>query len=93
MLFVWDKSKNRINIRKHGLSFEKAVRVFNDLKMIEVYDQNHSGSEEDRWSAVGSIGIVIKVVYTIRNDAIRIIPARRATKGETNEYYKDYELR
>ena len=93
MVFAWDEEKNKANRKKHGISFEEAVCVFNDEKLLEIYDSEHSDSEEDRWYAVGTIGILIVVVFTIRNDSVRIISARKATNGEKNEYYKDYDNR
>ncbi len=93
VVFVWDERKNKSNRKKHGISFEEAVCVFNDEKLLEIYDPEHSNTDEDRWYALGSIGILIVVVFTIRNDSIRIISARKATTGEKNEYYKDYDLR
>ena len=93
MVFAWDEEKNKANRKKHGISFEEAVCVFNDEKLLEIYDPEHSDSEEDRWYAVGTIGILIVVVFTIRNDSVRIISARKTTNGEKNEYYKDYDNR
>lgn len=29
-LFTWDDAKNEINVKKHGISFEKASDVFSD---------------------------------------------------------------
>lgn len=34
MIFEWDENKNKINKRKHGISFEEAKTVFNDLHAI-----------------------------------------------------------
>lgn len=38
MGFVWDKNKAAINKRVHGISFETAIRVFNDPCMLLKYD-------------------------------------------------------
>ena len=42
MAFEYDEQKNQINIRKHGLSFKSAARVFFDYDRIEFYDDTHS---------------------------------------------------
>lgn len=94
MKFEWDDEKNISNQMKHdGISFEIAVRVFLDQKRIERYDEEHSSFEEDRWNVIGLVEKVLFVVYTERKDSIRIISARRATKEETEEYYRDYDIR
>ena len=80
-LFEWDDEKERINIRKHGISFFDAMGVFDDEFKIEDYDREHS-IEEDRWWIIGLVDDVLFVVYTERGDATRIISARPATKQE-----------
>ncbi len=64
---------------------------FSDNHRIEFYDELHS-EYEDRYITIGSInGIftVVTVVYTEREDAIRIISARIANKKEKERYYND----
>lgn len=45
-----DEEKNRANIKKHGLSFRNAARVFFDYDRIEFYDEE---TEEDRFDTIG----------------------------------------
>ena len=89
MLFEWDDEKERINISKHGIDFSTAALVFGDKNRIERYDSEHSADEE-RYITIGRINgvaIVVMVVYTEREQAIRIISARLATKREEEAYY------
>ena len=86
LLFEWDEEKNAANIKKHGIDFEDAIRVFEDDDRIEIYDAAHSG-EEDRYNTIGMVNDVLFVVYTERREAIRIISARPATRGERSIYY------
>ncbi|MBR3723425.1 MAG: BrnT family toxin, partial [Selenomonadaceae bacterium] len=44
--FEWDENKNRINIKKHGISFKYAARVFDDEHYFEQYDEYHSDDED-----------------------------------------------
>lgn len=44
----WDDRKNEINKRKHGISFETAAHVFEDINRIEYFDEAHS-ADEDRF--------------------------------------------
>ena len=88
MRVIWDDAKNRINRKKHGVSFEEASDLFTrDDDYLEIFDDAHS-DEEDRFIAIGPIarGLVL-VVYTERDeDTLRIVSARWATKRETDLY-------
>ena len=91
MHFEWDDNKEKINIQKHGIDFSTAARVFSDENRLEIYDELHSDTE-DRYITIGMIGetaYVIMVVYTERDEAIRLISARKATPKERRMYY-DY---
>lgn len=95
MFFEWDDEKEKINIKKHGITFKTAELVFGDENRIEKYDETHSTFEEDRYITIGLIDeimLVVNVVYTPRgNDGniTRLISARKATKSEKEEYYND----
>ncbi|MBR3502974.1 MAG: BrnT family toxin [Clostridia bacterium] len=54
MVFEYDEAKNLINIRKHGISFRSAARVFFDYDRIELYDEENS-AEEDRYDTIGDV--------------------------------------
>lgn len=88
MEFEWDERKAAINERKHGISFRRAVNVFDDVNRIEFYDEVHSINEE-RWVTIGRAGRILFVVYTEREygNKIRIISARLATAEERRMYY------
>lgn len=90
--FEWDTIKNDNNKRKHGVSFEDAILIFDDPYLLEKYDSKHS-EYEDRFLAIGSIcGLVlVTVAYTDRDGITRIISASKAEKelyyDKINEYY------
>lgn len=91
MQFEWDEEKEKINITKHGIGFSTAALVFGDDNRIEKYDDIHS-IDEDRYITIGKINgvaVVVMVVYTERENAIRIISARIATKREKEAYYDE----
>ena len=52
MTFEYDDNKNKINIKKHGISFKSAARIFFDYDRIEYYDEEHS-YDEDRYNTIG----------------------------------------
>ena len=87
--FEWDSNKNEINIKKHGLSFDAIIEVFNDPYFIEKIDIEHSTLEEERLIGIGSLNgfVIITIVYTER-DRTRLISSRLATKKEEAFYYE-----
>jgi uncharacterized DUF497 family protein len=90
MTFVWDERKVRTNRRKHGISFETAVRVFQDPCTVSYRDSATGG--EERWHTIGLAGgiVVLLVVHTVEEqdgeEEIRIISARKATPRERAVY-------
>ena len=89
MNYEWDEKKNRFNIKKHGVSFDLAVRVFTDPLRKEDYDVRHSELEEDRTNAIGLAENRLLFVNFSEPDieTIRIISARKANKHERRYYY------
>ena len=89
LIFEWDDAKNKINLKKHGISFEEAQTVFFDDNAIEFDDPDHSFDEE-RYLLLGfSQSLKILVVchcYRGSESVIRIISARKATKKEQRAY-------
>ena len=89
--FDWDENKNKINLEKHGISFEEASTVFFDERAILFDDPVHS-IDEDRFLLLGmSESAKICIVchcYRESDSVIRIISARKATKKEEERYAK-----
>jgi uncharacterized DUF497 family protein len=87
--FNWDDLKAEANYRKHGVDFETATEVFDDHLALERFDPLSEEYDEDRFLITGMAGgHLVTVVYTERNGTIRIISARRATKREHDDYYR-----
>lgn len=87
MRFEWDDTKNKRNLKKHGVSFEEAQACFLDAHQVAFYDPDHSDKEyRELLIAHSSQGRLLCVVYTLRQDVIRIISARVATRRESNFY-------
>ena len=85
--FEWDNAKAKVNLRKHGVSFEEGATVFDDRLAISRYDEEHSAME-DRYITIGfSVKErLLTVGHTDRADRIRIITVRRATPTEVMAY-------
>ena len=90
MKFEWNTEKARRNDRKHGVSFSEALTVFKDTLSLTYPDIDHS-TGEDRFLIIGlsSSGNVLVISHTFRNDVVRIISARKATKKERSFYEKE----
>lgn len=91
MILAWDENKNRINRRKHGVSFETAARVFEDPNVVSYRDR--VVDEEERWHSIGcAVGFaILLVVHTSEEphgeEEIRIISARKASPRERALYH------
>jgi uncharacterized protein len=87
--FEWHDAKAEANIQAHGVTFDLAETVFNDVFAIELLD-DREGYGEARFVIIGMANdhIILYVVYTERDQRIRIISARRATPREQDDYFR-----
>ena len=87
MTYEWDPKKAEINRRKHGVSFEEAAMVFQDINALTFEDPDHS-DEEPREITIGlsKMGRVLFLAHCDRGKRIRIISARKATSKERQQY-------
>ena len=80
-------AKERANLKKHGLDFRTAAKVFLDPNVIEFDD--HGSEEELRFNAIGMIdGRMLFVTYTMRGAVVRIISARGAEPNGKRKYHE-----
>lgn len=88
MQFEWDPQKAAANFRRRRPSFDEAATVLEDPLSTTYPDDAHS-EDETRFVTIGAShhGRVLVVAHTERNDTIRIISARRATRRE-REFYE-----
>lgn len=87
MEFEWNPDKAIINIEKHGISFQEASTVFDDPLSVTFPDPSHS-IRENRCIIIGvsGFGQLLVVAHTDREENIRIISARKATRKERRFY-------
>lgn len=89
MRFEWDSRKAKVNIEKHGVSFDEASTVFDDVQGILFDDPDHS-TEENRFILLGFSSntklLIVCHCYRGEDDVIRIISARKATRSESIQY-------
>jgi len=95
--FEWDLAKAAINLRKHAISFDIALRVFADP--FALTEQVRIEGGEQRWQTLGIVEghLLLAVAHTVRDDEedgqpieiIRIISARAADRKERRGYEQE----
>jgi len=95
--FAWDPVKAAANLRKHGVSFEIAIRAFADPFALTEQDRIEDG--EARWQTLGMVEgrVLLLVAHTFRDEdeegeaieVIRIISARAADRRERRRYEQE----
>ena len=84
MPFEYDPKKSRSNREKHGIDFEKAQAIWDDVNYLEIPAKT---VDEPRWLAIGKIGDkCYSAVITYRRENIRIISVRRSRDEEVELY-------
>ncbi len=87
--FQWDDVKADRNCRKHGVDFETASEVFEDVFAVEELDPRIENGEY-RYQLIGrGGGKLLTVIYTLRGEIVRIISARQSTRREHERYYRE----
>ena len=91
MEFEWNPDKATRNFEKHDVSFQEAATVFNDPLSVTFPDPQHSIGER-RYVIIGisSFGQLLIVAHTDREEKVRIISARKATRQEKRFYEEGY---
>jgi uncharacterized DUF497 family protein len=87
MKIEWGPRKAKSNLKKHKVSFEEAATALSDPMAATGADPDHSITE-DRFITFGvsEKGWLLVVAHTDEGETIRIISARKASKGEKKLY-------
>jgi uncharacterized DUF497 family protein len=87
MEFEWDPEKAAGNLRKDQVSFQEAASVFGDSLGVTVPDPDHS-ADKNRFITVGlsNRGNLLMVAHAERRQRVRIISARKLSRGEKRAY-------
>jgi len=83
-MFTWDEAKRRANLRKHGIDFVDAERIFRGFTLTA--EDTREACGERRFLTLGLLEAV-SVAHTERAVDIRIISVRKATKHEAHFYF------
>jgi len=85
MNFECDPNKSQRNLEKHGIDFEQAQLIWEDVHRLEIPART---VDEPRFLVIGKIADKCwSAVITYRDDNIRIISVRRSRVEEV-EYYE-----
>ncbi len=85
MTLEWDSKKNQINIEKHSIDFDDAYKIFENPIITKIDDR--IDYREKRWIGIGKLEqVIVVLVYTKRDNNIRIISIRKANKIERKIY-------
>ena len=84
----WDPAKAVGNRKKHGICFADAEAVFYDPFALTLEDTDARGEQRFVSMGCGATGDILVVVYSWRNEHVRLISARRATRTEKAAYEK-----
>lgn len=88
MRFVWDEPKRLANLKKHGLDFADAEKVFaGPMVLIEDSREEY---DEQRMIGIGLLDcLVVLIVHVETNETIRMISMRKADSDETDLFYRN----
>ena len=87
MSIEFDPVKARTNLRKHGVSFSHAEQALLDPMAFTVEDPDSRGEQRFVTLGTDSLGRVIVVIHTQRDERTRLISARKASRGEADQYH------
>ena len=85
-MFEWDPAKNASNRRKHGISFDEAIEIFDGPVLARADDEIDGEARERSYGLIRGV-VVVCVVHTERGAVKRVISARKATRKEREEFH------
>ncbi len=82
----FDPVKARANLQKHKVSFSHAEQALRDPMALTLEDPDSEGEQRFVTLGMDALGRVLVVVHTPRASATRLISARKASRGESEQY-------
>jgi uncharacterized protein len=83
----FDPVKARTNLRKHRVSFSHAEQALRGDIAVTLEDPDAVGERRFVTLGMDALGRVLVVVHTPRGDRTRLISARKASRGESEQYH------
>lgn len=88
-MYVWDETKRKSNLKKHGLDFRDAYLVYENSDKC-TYDASRGDEYRLMDVALAVVkGRLLTLVYTERGDEVRVISFRHASREERKQYEED----
>jgi uncharacterized DUF497 family protein len=88
-VYVWDETKRKSNLKKHGLDFTDAYLVYeNPNKCTYDASRDHEYRLMDVALAVIK-GRLLTLVYVEQGEDVRVISFRNASREERKRYEED----
>lgn len=83
----FDPAKAQANLRKHKVSFAHAEQSLRDPMAFTIEDPDAEGEQRFVTLGMDAVGRILVVVHTPRGGRTRLISARKASRGETEQYH------
>lgn len=85
MEFEWDPAKHERNLRTRGIGFDEAAQIFE--AEVVTWPDTRTDYGEARINAIGEAnGKILRVIYTMRGEVVRIITAWRASRKDRERW-------
>jgi uncharacterized DUF497 family protein len=85
--FEFDPAKAKANLRKHGVAFSDAEQALRDPNALTIEDADVEGEQRFITLGMDALGRILVVIHTPRGERVRIISARKASRGESENYH------
>jgi uncharacterized DUF497 family protein len=92
-IYEWDERKRVANLEKHGLDFYRAKRVYEAERKITI-ETTKEGGRERRFLDIAEVESgCVALVYTYREESVRIISMRQAKRKERRAFDASFKNR
>jgi len=83
----FDTAKAKSNFAKHRVSFAHAEQALRDPLAVTIEDPDADGERRSVTLGMDALGRIFIMVHTPRGNRTRLISARKASQGETEQYH------
>jgi uncharacterized protein len=83
---TFDPNKDAANVKKHGVSLAEGDGVLSDPLAVTIEDDSAEGEQRFVTMGANTFGSLLVVVWTPRDDNVRIISVRKPTRKERRAY-------
>ncbi len=89
MKVEWTDAKRLSNLRKHRLDFVDAKEALEGA--VISFEDDRFDYTEDRFVSIGMVkGTVVVIAHTEREETVRVISMRKATRNERRLYLREF---